>query len=113
MYYNNIFDWKVVPNFQFWEEKFKDENHETPFWDYDWRDAGNLKILSKKMMPTDNTVISENLLTCGDTESRLITLTKDDIQYGLHELKGGNHLFWKKAFDIKTSIYTQKGKNIK
>jgi hypothetical protein len=59
------------------------------------------------MMPTDNTVISESLFTCGDTENRLITLSKGKVQYGLHEIQGGDHLFWKKYTDMKTSIYTK------
>lgn len=35
-----------MPNFQFWEEHFKNTEGEGEFWDYGWRSAGNLKILS-------------------------------------------------------------------
>jgi hypothetical protein len=66
LYYNHIFDWRVLPNFQFWEQSFQEKKEGIEFWDYNWREAGNLKILSKKMMPTDNSVLSESTYSCGD-----------------------------------------------
>lgn len=96
-----------MPNFQFWEEHFKNIEGECEFWDYGWRSAGNLKILSKKMMPTDNMIISEGTYICGDAESRLITLSRDNVQYGLHRIAEDNHLFWKYYNDLKTLVYTK------
>jgi hypothetical protein len=59
------------------------------------------------MMPTDNTVISESVYCCGDTENRLISLSKDNVQYGLQEISEGNHLLWKYCQDLKTMVYTR------
>jgi len=67
LYKNEIFDWKVLPNFQFWRQIFQNKEVTSDFWDYNWRDAGNLKILNKRMMPTDNSVIVESSYCSGDT----------------------------------------------
>ena len=58
-------------------------------------------------MPTDNSIISQTSYNYGDVSNRFISLIKDTSFYGLHEIKGGNHIFWKRTQDLKTMIYTQ------
>lgn len=106
LYSNHVFDWRVRPNFQYWQDQFDNKQEAKEFFDYSWRQAGNLKILGTKMMPTDNTVITESLLTCGDSEKRIITLSKGNVQYGFQGLASGIHIFWKQQAGMKTSIYT-------
>lgn len=88
-YENFIFDWKVLPNFEFWEKYFQqNQKDDSKYWNYDWRKAGNLKILNKKMMPTDNLIITESILVAGDAQNKIINMQKDDTLYELKSIKG-------------------------
>ena len=59
MYDNSIFEWKVLHNFENWTKYFDNNNDENnEFYNYSWRRNGNLKILNKKMMPSDNMIIN-------------------------------------------------------
>ena len=76
LYHNCLFDWKVLPNFQDWNTSYPKENSPAEFLDYDWREAGNLGVLRKQIIPTDNMLISEWQFRSGDSTSKIITLSK-------------------------------------
>lgn len=56
---------------------------------YDWRNAGNLQVLTKKLMPTDNMIITESVYVTGDSEQRFFSMQKDEIEYELKPANGG------------------------
>lgn len=68
-------DWKVLPDFQNWVDNFsgnQDMLEKDNFFDYDCSQCGNLAIKSKNMMPTDNTIIKDEVYTIGDKRDNLI-----------------------------------------
>jgi hypothetical protein len=78
-----------LPNFEFWEKNFKDSQHKDgQYWNYDWRNAGNLKILTKRLMPTDNLIITESIYVVGDSQSKILNMEKDGAFYELKSVKG-------------------------
>lgn len=74
LYHNDIFDWKVVPDFQQWlkNKNIFDKTEETVFLDYSSNKAGNLSICSKNMMPRDDSIIRDLVWTIGNDQRTLI-----------------------------------------
>jgi len=59
------------------------------------------------MMPTDNTIITESSYSVGDKERTLVTLVKDDINYGLKRTSADNFVFWKIYQDLRVYAFTE------
>lgn len=57
------------------------------------------------MMPTDNMIITESLFSTGDQDTTLITLTKEDINYGLRNTAQNTFLFWKAYYNLSVYAY--------
>ena len=75
LYHNNFMNWKVIPDFQNWVDNFcedKEMLEKDNFYDYDCSACGNLAIKSKSMMPTDNTIIKDEIYTIGNKRDNLI-----------------------------------------
>ena len=65
--------------------------------------------MRKQIIPTDNTVISEWQLRSGDSASKIITLSKLDIQYALKKSRDG-YVLGKKSADLRSSVFGDSGK---
>ena len=48
-----------------------------------------MKVLTKKLMPTDNMIITESVYVTGDSEQKFFSLQKDEIGYELKPVNGG------------------------
>jgi hypothetical protein len=47
-----------------------------------------LKILTKRLMPTDNLIITESIYVVGDSQSKILNMEKDGAFYELKSVKG-------------------------
>jgi hypothetical protein len=61
------------------------------------------------MMPTDNMIITESVFSTGDEERSLVTLTKEDVNYGLRKTANSTFLFWKAYHNLTLYAFISEG----
>ena len=89
-------DWKVVPDFQNWTDYFNGNEimlQKNDLYDYSCGECGNLSIKAKNMMPTDNTIIKDELFTIGESKQNIIQFYQDQCIFGMKK-KNKNNVYW-------------------
>ena len=80
------------------------------FYDYPCSECGNLAIKAKNMMPTDNTIIRDELYTVGEKRDNIIQFYQENSIFGMKK-KNKKNIYWQRFennIDLKAFQTSQK-----